>query len=324
MYIPQNYFVASILMFITMLCWGSWANANKFDRRWRFELFYWDYALGVLLTSFLFAFTLGSFGQTGLAFFPDAGNADLPHQLNALLGGVVFNIANILLVAAIAIAGMAVAFPVGIGIALVIGTVLSYAVNPAGKVGFLFLGVLFVLAAIILDAVAYKKIASKEVTKKGILLSVISGVLMGLFYPLVAHSMQGQHALGPYSAVVFFASGLFLSNFAVNSILMKKTISGPALSLKDYMNGTIKQHAIGWLGGFIWCVGMSLNIIASVQAGSAVAYAFGQGATLIAALWGVFIWKEFRGARGVYSLLAWMFFCYILGLLFIGIASAPY
>ncbi len=323
MYLPDSYGVAVTFMFVTMLSWGSWANASKIDKTWRFELFYWDYSLGVLLTTLLFGFTLGSFGSSGESFLENISHLSYPVVAKALLSGILFNGGNILLVAAISIAGMAVAFPIGIGIALVLGTLLSYWVAPKGNIYLLGFGVLLVLVAIVLDALAYKRAENKAgaTPKKGILLSVICGILMSLFYPIIADSMRGEGALTPYTAVFFFAVGLFVCNFGVNTLIMKKPVRGPALSFKDYFLGRPRQHLFGLLGGFVWCVGMSLNVVASTSAGPAVAYAFGQGATLIAALWGVFVWKEFSHAKHVRSLLVFMFLFYLLGLFFIGIAK---
>ncbi len=322
MYLPQSYFISVIFMFITMLCWGSWANMTKIDKRWRFELFYWDYAFGVLLTTIILALTLGSLGTSGMSFFKNLTTMNFTHLLNAIISGAIFNIANILLVAAITLAGMAVAFPIGIGIALVIGTVLSYYVSPVGSPLFILLGVVLILAAVILDAIAYKRATKKlSVTTKGIVLSVISGILMSLFYPLIAKSMFGFNGLTPYNAVFFFAIGLNLCNLIVLPIIMKKPLIGLPVSFKEYRIASPKQHLIGLIGGIIWCVGMSFNLIASTRAGPAIAYAFGQGATLIAAIWGVFIWREFKHAKHVNRFLIAMFACYLLGLFFIGIAK---
>ena len=323
MYIPDSYLAAVVMMFITMICWGSWANTQKLAKGWRFELYYWDYAIGVLVMSAVFGFTLGSFGSSGTPFFEDIGQSDLSHITSAFLGGVIFNIANILLVAAIAIAGMAVAFPIGIGIALVEGTLINYIFSPQGNALLLFLGVTLVLAAIILDALAYRRIPSGAGggTNKGFIVSVIAGILMGLFYFLVARSMEGPQSLGSYSAVFFFSVGLFICNIPVNYIFMKKPISGTPVSMSEYFKGGSKVHLIGILGGLIWCVGMAFNIVASTKAGPAIAYAFGQGATMIAAIWGVFVWKEFKEAQSVTGLLVFMFLCYALGLVFIGAAN---
>ncbi len=330
MFILQSYFLAVVFCFITMLCWGSWANTQKLARKeWRFELFYWDYVIGVLFFSILLAITLGSMGTSGRPFFQDIGQAEFSHILSAMIGGTIFNVANILLVAAIAIAGMSVAFPVGIGIALVLGVILNYIVTPIGNPTILFLGVALVVAAIVLDAAAYKKLPNqaKGVPTKGLALSVLCGVLMGFFYRFVASSMSTDFTsletgkLSPYTAVFFFSVGIFVSNFIVNTIVMKKPFVGKPVSISQYFKGGLRIHSFGILGGIIWCVGMSFSIIASGQAGFAISYGLGQGATMIAALWGVFVWKEFKDALpGTNKLIASMFVCFACGLAFIIIA----
>ncbi|MAZ44382.1 MAG: multidrug DMT transporter permease [Legionellales bacterium] len=323
MYLPETYSIAVVFMFLTMFCWGSWANTQKLAKGWRFELFYWDYVFGILLTSLLFGFTLGSTGAHGQAFLSNWQSVDQQYIVSAIWGGVIFNAGNILLVAAIALAGMAVAFPVAIGIALVLGTSLNYLISPQGGSVLLALGIAFVLAAIVLDAKVYQKaMASSDhpTGKKGLMVAVISGVLIGLFYPLVARSMEGPLSLTPYTALFAFSIGVLVSNFVFNSILMRKPVDGAPVSYGDYFKGSFKEHFVGILGGSIWCVGMALNLIAAQQAGPAIAYAFGQGATLIAAIWGVFIWREFAGAKGVTAMLALMFACYVAGIGFIGMA----
>lgn len=321
MYLPETYFGALLFMFVTMLCWGSWANTAKIDKSWRFELYYWDYAIGVFLMSMVFALTMGSWGSSGVGFFSNLFHASLGNILKALFSGMIFNVANILLVAAITVAGMAVAFPIGIGLALVLGTLLNYFVSPQGNAFLLFIGVFLILLAIILDGIAYRKACVKsQLTTKGITLSLVSGVLMSLFYPLIAESMIGGRHLNPYSAVFLFSLGLFLANLVVNTLFMKKPITGGQLTAHDYFRGRKSQHFYGVLGGIIWCVGMMFNVVASTHAGPAIAYSFGQGATLIAAIWGVFIWREFKEAKNIASLLLFMFISYILGLLAIGIA----
>ncbi len=324
MFIPQSYSLAIILCFVTMLCWGSWGNTQKLaGKSWRFELFYWDYVLGILLFALLLGFTLGSTGENGRGFIEDIRQADFRNMLNAFLGGVVFNASNILLVAAMAIAGMAVAFPIGVGIALALGVIINYIAVPKGNPLVLFIGLGFIVAAIIIDAVAYKKHSAslQRVSKKGILLSVSAGVLMALFYRFVASSMATDFVnpeagkLTPYSAVFFFAAGVVVSNLLFNYLLMKKPFEGAPLSFRDYAKGSIGVHLTGVLGGVIWNIGMSMSILASGKAGFAISYGLGQGATLIAALWGVFIWKEFKGAsRPVNTLIFFMFIAYLAGL----------
>ena len=324
MYIVSNYLLAIFLCFITMLCWGSWANTQKLaEKSWRFELFYWDYVFGIVILSLLFAFTLGSFGDEGRSFLSDIKQAKIQNISNAFLGGIIFNAANILIVAAIAIAGMSVAFPIGIGIALVLGVIINYLAAPQGNATWLFAGVALITLAIILDAIAYHKKSnqSNKVNNKGITISLIGGVLMALFYRFVASSMATNQAnpesgmLTPYSAVFIFSIGILISNFLFNTFLMKRPILGTPLTYSQYFKGSYKEHLTGIIGGVIWCIGMSFSIIAAGKAGFAISYGLGQGATLIAALWGVFIWKEFKNSsKEVNTLLILMFLLFIVGL----------
>jgi len=324
MFIPQSYSLAIILCVVTMLCWGSWGNTQKLaGKAWRFELFYWDYVLGILLFSLLLGFTLGSTGEYGRGFVEDIQQAEDGNILNAILGGVIFNASNILLVAAMAIAGMAVAFPVGVGIALALGVIINYIFAPQGNAVWLFSGVALIVAAIVIDAIAYKKHSAtlKKVSGKGIMLSVSAGVLMALFYRFVASSMVTSFELpeagklSPYSAIFFFAIGVVLSNFLFNYLIMKRPFEGTPLTFKDYSKGSLGVHLTGVTGGIIWNIGMSMSILASGKAGFAISYGLGQGATLIAALWGVFIWKEFKGAnKEVNTLIFLMFLAYLAGL----------
>ena len=330
MFVIESYFWAVVCCFITMLCWGSWANTQKLaGKEWRFELFYWDYILGVFVLSVVTAFTFGSVGEAGRGFLEDIGQADLANIVSAMIGGAVFNAANILLVAAIAIAGMAVAFPVGIGLALVLGVVVNYVATPVGNPLLLFAGVVLIAGAIVLDAVAYKSLPGQEsgVSRKGLVLSVLCGVLMGFFYRFVARSMSLDFEnlepgkLGPYAAVFFFAVGLLLSNFIFNTLIMKRPFVGEPVSYAQYFAGGARLHLIGVLGGVIWGVGMMLNILASGQAGFAISYGLGQGATMIAAIWGVFIWREFAEApESTNRLLGLMFLGYLAGLVLIILA----
>lgn len=330
MFVLQSYPWAVVFCVITMFCWGSWANTQKLARKdWRFELFYWDYAVGVLLLAAILGLTLGNNGTAGRPFLADLAQVTHPSVESALLGGAIFNLANILLVAAIDIAGMSVAFPVGIGIALVLGVVLNYIATPVGNATLLFAGVVLVVLAILLDAVAYRRIpgSSAGVSTKGLALSVACGVLMGFFYRFVAASMYPDFThpepgkLGPYAAVFIFAVGIFLSNFVINTIVMKKPFVGAPVSYADYFKGDLRTHGTGLLGGIIWGVGMSFNIIASGRAGFAISYGLGQGATMVAAFWGVFIWKEFRAApAGTGKLIATMFACFLAGLALIIVA----
>jgi glucose uptake protein len=328
MFIVHNYATAVLFCIITMLCWGSWANTQKLaSKTWRFELFYWDYVIGILLFSIFSAFTLGSTGSEGRSFLIDLKQASSANIISALVGGIVFNAANILFSAAIAIAGMAVAFPVGIGLALILGVGVNYLAAQTGNPFFLFAGIAFVMVAIILNAIAYKKSNSenKSVSTKGILLSLVAGLLMSFFYRFIAGAMDlenfVQPAAGkmtPYTAVFIFSVGILISNFMFNTLLMKKPFNGPPVTYSQYFRGGFSTHMVGVLGGLIWGLGNSLNLIAAGKAGPAISYGLGQGATLVAALWGVFIWKEFKDApRTINKFIVLMFICFIIGLGFI-------
>src|ERR1700685_1061253 len=209
MYQPEAYAAALVFMIGSMLCWGSWANTMKLTPGYPFQLFYWDYVIGIIVASLFWGHTLGSMGGGPLSFMNNIHSADTRHVLFAIAGGAVFNVANLLLVAAIEIAGLAVAFPIGIGLALVIGAVSSYLVSPGGNPWLLFGGIALVLSAIVLDAVAHRlrEQQTHSPGTRGIVLSLASGVLMGAFYPFVAKSMTSAGAPGPYAASLFFAVG---------------------------------------------------------------------------------------------------------------------
>ncbi|MFY0628502.1 MAG: multidrug DMT transporter permease [Reichenbachiella sp.] len=328
MLILESYGVAVALCIVTMFCWGSWANTQKLaSKSWPFPLFYWDYSIGIIILTLIFGFTLGSYGEEGRGFLEDLAQGDSSSFVSAIIGGIIFNLANLLIVAAIDIAGMAVAFPIGIGIALVLGVVVNYLAIPVGDPKLLFSGVALVAVAIVLDALAYKKLSTdqKSTPVKGIALSVIGGILMGFFYRFVAASVSTDFSnpeLGlftPYSAVFVFSIGIFISNFIWNSFFMYRPFKGSAVSYGDYFKkGDLKLHLIGLLGGIIWCMGMSFSMIAGEKAGFAISYGLGQGATMVAAAWGVFIWKEFKDApSGTNRLITMMFVSFILGLVLV-------
>jgi len=325
MFIVQSYPLAVVFCIITMLCWGSWANTqNLAGKTWRFELFYWDYVIGIFLFSILSALTLGSIGKEGRSFVSDLQQADASNIASALIGGFIFNAANILFSAAIAIAGMAVAFPIAIGLALVFGVIVNYSASQKGDPVFLFAGVALVAIAIIINALAYRKAsaAKQQVSTKGIIVSLVAGVLMSFFYRFIAASMDlgnfsspAPGKMTPYTAVFVFSAGILLSNFIFNTILMKKPLEGRPTSYAEYFRGGSGVHLVGILGGLIWGLGNSLNLVAAGKAGPAISYGLGQGATLIAALWGVFIWKEFQNApKGTNILITSMFIFFVAGL----------
>jgi len=342
MVLPETYTSALLLTILSMLCWGSWANTYKLAGKWRFELYYFDYALGVLIAATIAAFTFGTLGYDGFLFLDDLMRAGKRNMAYGFAGGVVFNLANMLLVAAIAVAGLAVAFPVGIGLALVIGVIWNYVINPQGNPTLLFTGVAIVVGAIVVDAIAYRthgiqqakgntkagqtRSTAPRASWKGIALSLASGVLMGSFYPLVELGKQGDWGLGPYAIAFIFALGVFSSTFVFNLFFMNVPVEGKPVEIRDYFKGTFRQHVLGWTGGVIWATGTISNFVAAsapreVQVGPAISYAMGQGATLISALWGLLVWKEFRGATStVKLLLGLMLALFAIGLGLVAIA----
>ena len=327
MFVVNDYATAVILCIVTMLCWGSWGNTQKLaGRTWRYELFYWDYVVGMLLFSLILCFTLGSIGSEGRPFLEDLAQAAPKALGSVLLGGVIFNASNILLSASVSLAGLAVAFPLGVGLALVLGVVINYLGAPKGDPVILFLGVALIVIAIVCNGIASGRVrkepGSSAQNRKGILLAVLAGVLMSFFYRFVAAAMDLDNfesptpgMLTPYSAIFIFSVGVLLSNFVFNTLVMKRPFVGTPVGYDAYFKGSARTHLVGMLGGAVWCLGTAFSYIAAGKAGAAISYALGQGAPMVAAVWGVFVWKEFRGGgRTVNGLLALMFALFIAGL----------
>ena len=324
MFTPHSLNLALFMMITSAICWGSWANTYKGVKKYRFELFYWDYAVGIFLISLILALTMGSTGSDASSFLNNVRSADSNNIVSTMVGGAIFNLANLLLVAAIDMAGLAVAFPVAIGIALVVGVVSSYALQPKGNAALLAAGVLCALIAVVMDGKAYGSlaIAGRSVSKKSIVVCVVSGVLMGLWAPFVARAMTNGHALGPYSIAVFLTLGALLSCLLWNIYFMKHPLVGEPVNFSGYFSGPISGHALGLLGGFIWGIGMVFDLVAASFTGVAISYAIGQSAPMVAALWGVLAWKEFAGAPGKARMyLALMFVFYCLGILLVARAN---
>lgn len=328
MFIVSNATLAVVLCVITMLCWGSWGNTQKLaGKSWRYELFYWDYIVGILVFSLVMGLTLGSTGEAGMPFLANLGQIEPMRVGSALLGGVIFNAANILLTAAVSISGLAIAWPIGLGIALVLGVFLNYMLVPNGNPMLLCLGVALVLLSVICNGVASGKNSKQSgngISRKGLTFTVISGFLMGIFYPFVAYAMDLESCTNPaagmgtpYTAFFLCALGAFLSNFIFNTWLMRKPISGEPVTYAQYFKGNLPTHLVGVLGGCIWGLGTLLSYICSgkeANLGPAISYALGQGSPMIAALWGIFVWKEFKGCNNVVkALLIGMFIAFIVG-----------
>jgi glucose uptake protein len=321
MWRPETFSTALMLMILSTCFWGSWANSYKGTHNYPFELFYWDYILGVVLCSWVFGLTLGSDGAAGEPLLANLLAADSADWLYALIAGAIFSIANLLLVAALDIVGLAVAFPIAIGIALVEGVVLSYALQPKGRLLYLSVGIVLAIAAVLFDARAYRMLAApgaigatdkKSNSSNGIIVSAISGVLMGAFAPFVTRAMTHGHALTPYSVAALFSVGALLCCFVANVYFMKRPIVGAPVDFANYWTASARNHLFGVLGGIAWGVGGCFNFIAAGLVGVPISYAIGQSAPLIAAAWGVLVWHEFSNARrGAWVSLGWMFVLYV-------------
>jgi glucose uptake protein len=322
MYLPGDFSTALLLTVLSAVFWGSWANTYKGTQHYPFALFYWDYILGVVLCTFVFALTLGSHGSSGEPFVENLRNADLADLVYALVAGAVFNVANLLLVAAVDIAGLAIAFPIAIGIAVVEGVVLSYAIQPKGNVAFLACGIVFAIAAVLFDARAYRTLKDKTAaTREGIVVSVVSGVLMGGFAPFVTTAMTRGHALTCYSVAALFSVGALLCCFVANVYFMKHPIQGAPVAFGAYWRASARNHLLGLLGGVAWGIGGCFNFIAAGFVGVPISYAIGQSAPLIAASWGIFVWHEFADAPGrAWVCVRWMFVLYIAAISLIALA----
>ena len=324
MFTPHSLSVALLMVIASAVCWGSWANTYKGVRNYRFELFYWDYAIGIFVISLILGHTMGSTGHDSSSLVNNIHSAGTSNVVYAMIGGALFNLANLLLVAAIAMVGLAVAFPISIGIALVVGVVLNYLIEPRGYSAFLALGVACALIAVILDGKAYGSLAkaSQAVSKKSIITCIVSGALMGIWAPFVTHAMTQGHALGPYSVAVFLTLGALLSCLVWNVYFMKKPLAGEAVDFSGFFRGPASGHLLGLLGGCIWGIGTVFNLVAANYTGVAISYAIGQSAPMVAALWGVLVWKEFKGASPkAYGYLALMFVFYVLAILLVSRAN---
>jgi glucose uptake protein len=324
MFTPHSLDVALLMMITSAICWGSWANTYKGVKNYRFELFYWDYAVGIFLVSLVLALTMGSTGNDASSFLNNVRSADGSNIVSTMVGGAIFNLANLLLVAAIDMAGLAIAFPVAIGIALVVGVVLSYSLQPKGNAVLLAIGVGCALVAVILDGKAYGSLAGqgRSVSRKSIVICIVSGVLMGLWNPFVAYGATRGNALTPYSSVVFLTLGALISCFIWNLYFMKHPLLGEPVSFGRFFSGPPSGHLLGLLGGCIWGVGTVFNVVAGKATAFAISYAIGQSAPMVAALWGIFAWKEFEGAPGkAKTYLFLMFVFYGLGILLVARAN---
>lgn len=330
MTIPTTYMAALLLCILSMICWGTWATTTKLVPKWRFELYYFDYAIGVFLTAVIICFTFGTLGSE-ITFQDNLTIIRVRPMAYALGAGVVFNLGNMLLVAAIGIAGLSVAIPVGVGLALVLGAGVSYFLRPEGNPSFLFLGICIVLAAIGLAAYAYKllqdernsdqPLAPAPETKrkqpvrvtpwKGLVLSLLAGLFMGAFFPLVQMTHGYEIEMGPYPILILAAAGVLGSTFLFNIFFISLPVQGKPVAVSGYFKAPVKNHLVGLFGGLLWCVGLAAHLVAvsvpaEVNLGATASYGLGQGGVVLSALWGLLLWKEFADSKDKSRLFIWL------------------
>lgn len=327
MVLVQNYTLAVILCAVAMICWGSWQNTqNLIGKSWRFEHYYWDFSIGIVLFALLMAFTFGSIGDEGRSFLPDIKQADPKSLLSAALGGIIWNMGTLLLVAAISVAGMSVAFPIGGGIGWTLGILINYIGRPEGNPMLLFTGTAFIIIAILLSMQSYRKLAQhqQKPTLKGLLLSFAAGLCIAFFYKFVAQSLATDFTpeeagkISSYTAVVFFSLGALLCTVIFNPFFMARPVQGEPVKMDAWVKASSRTHLLGMLGGAIWCLGNSVSFMSVGAASPAISYGLSNSAPVVAAIWGIFVWKEFKDApKGTTLLLSLMFVCYLVGLVLI-------
>lgn len=335
MFIINQPALAFGLCLLTMLCWGSWTNAQKsVTQSAPLYVFYRDYVYGILGTSLVLAFTLGSFGEEGRSVINDIQQAALTNILLALVAGIVFNIGNMLLTVGISIAGISIAMPVGTGLSLAVGLVVNYLAEPKGSVPLLAVGGGAILGAMLFSALAYQTKQENDDSQegsagnRGIWIALGGGLVAGFFFRLVSSSLAKDLSnpevglLTPYTGFVLFAIGLTLSNPLIEWLVRRYALPDEDGQLTYQTTGR-REHLVGLSGGLLWGIGMIALLIGSKQAGDAVSYGLSQGATIISVFWGVFFWKEFKGAPPKASRYLWLMgITYLTGLLLISLARS--
>jgi glucose uptake protein len=315
MILPQTYVQGLILVILSALCWGSWACTFRLTPKWRFELYYLDFALGVMLAALLYAFTVGNLGFDGFSFIDDLAHAGKRQWLFAFGAGVIFNFANMLIMGAVSIAGMSVALPIGYGLAVAVGIGLPQLLARGANRGLLAGGILCAIAAIVAAAFSHsaalaqryaaiprdpqKRMPPRPSPVKAILLAVLGGLLMSLFFPLLNKAHASEIGMGPYSMAALVAVGIVLSTFVLDIFFINLPVEGNPLDVTDYFKGVVKTHVIGIIGGVIWCTGALAGFVATASAsdthiGRAGGNLMMAAVPLIAGLWGALVWGEIK------------------------------
>jgi glucose uptake protein len=315
MILPQNYGLVLLLMALCLFCWGSWANTFKLAGKVRFEVYYMDFAIGCMVMALLYAFTVGNLGYDGFSFMDDLEHAGKRQWFYGFLAGVIFNLGNMLLMASVSVAGLAIAFPVGIGVSVIVGSILALISKPASNLLILFAGCALIAASIALGAIAYNilgvirhealaragkaKSTRRPISVKGVILGAVGGLLLGSFFPLVQKGMESEIGLGPYAFTAVFSVGIVLSMLVFSIFFMNLPVEGDPVEFTQYFRSRPKEHLMGLLGGAIWCSGMvaflvALTVPAAIRVSTTLSFLLSEGFPIVAALWGLLVWKEFR------------------------------
>jgi glucose uptake protein len=333
MILAQNHFQAILLLVVGALCWALWAGMHKMTRDWRYELFAVDVAIGCGIAVSIYAFTVGSLGFDGFSFLDDLMHAGKRQWLFAFSAGIIFNLANMILLSAISVAGMSVAIPLGLGISSIFGLGASLIFSHTGNPFLVFAGSACFVVGAVLAAVSYSFLISarqdrmvKEgkakitphvpgVSKgmivsteapsatKGLLLSGVAAALMWIMYPLINKARAGETGLGPYALMALFSLGLFVSTFVFDLFLINLPVEGEPIEPFAYLRGSLRAHLAGFVAGILLCTGILAELIAAggppeAQAGTLMTYGVKMIAPLVGGCAGVWIWKEMHDAEG--------------------------
>jgi glucose uptake protein len=316
--LPTTYASALLLLLLSLFCLGLWPSLFKRSGpQWRFELFYFDFAVGVLLLSVIAAFTFGTFGSE-MAFSDRMLVAGRSAQAWAGAAGFLFNLGNMLFLAAISLVGITAAFPLAIGLALIIESFFNFR---ADNILLLVSGVVLLLLTVVLDGTACRlrdlvtpkapasgapkplsQAPSKKKTRrttKGIVLGLFSGIPLGLFYPVFTKGVAGDFGLGPYAGLLLFSIGMMLSTIVFNFYFMNIAIEGGAIQLSAYFRGNPRQHFLGFAAGAMWATGALAAMLAFAAPSDAGVSAqlrilLPLASAIVAMLSGLLLWREFR------------------------------
>jgi len=327
MILPQTYPVVLVLMILSMICLGSWVSMFKLAGKWRFELFYFDFAIGLALAAVIFAFTVGNLGFDGFNFLDDLQHAGKRQWMFGFLAGVIFNFANMMLMAAVSVAGISVAFPMAMAFAMIVGTLMTAISRSGNNMMLMALGCLLLLTSVVVNALAYRflglqqheeqaragqaKSTRRPSSAKGVILSMVSGVLLGSFGPLLDKARAGEVGLGPYALGAMFAAGIVLTTPVFNVFFMNLPVEGDPVDFAMFFSTKLTQHLLGLLGGILWFTGVLAAMISGsvpdqIQGGQVLRAILLQSWPLLAALWGILVFRELKGAEGRVKIMSFL------------------